>query len=436
MDVIVSQASKKLVSDTFQVALSAVCIGVLSVLMPVVGSKVLEANELSVLLSSWALVNTIQFGLLTPIENFAPRYRSSAMSRGHSERQIGNFLTRYAISASVVAGFVLIFYFLAINEKSSGQLIIGSLFFIFSNGILASQRSLLAAQGKFNSILKKNIAIAVVGMVGFAVIVLTRWSYAGAVYLAFGVANASGYLTERFSKSNKVTRKDCRFDTTSISPREKQFERAQVSRLGILSLTTISALLLTNGTIIASKIWKVNSNFIVSYSAALNLALIFYVLLNSITPPIYNRALILIESGSHQGIRKIFLKTLAGYIFATLIISFSFYMVGPWALGVYVGDAYRITKTEFFLIALGEGIATLTVIPKIFLIGIHRDRLLFPIWILGIGIFFILFVGIDNKQSSMLFAPIVAASTIVVLATTVFFKSLAASRRKSVITAF
>jgi len=436
MDVIVSQASKKLVYDTFQVALSAVCIGVLSVLMPVVGSKVLGANELSILLGSWALVNTIQFGLLTPIENFAPRYRSSAMSRGHSEHQIENFLTRYAVSASVVAGFVLIVYFLVVNQKSSGQLIIGTLFFIFTNGMLASQRSLLAAQGKFESILKKNIAIAVVGIVGFAVIVLTKWSYAGAVYLAFGTANASGYLMERLRKSKKLTGKDYKFNKTKIEPNEKQFERAQISRLGILSLTTISALLLTNGTIIASKIWKVDSNFIVSYSAALNLALVFYVLLNSITPPMYNRALVLIESGSHQGVGKLFLKTLVGYLSATLVISFSFYIVGPWALGVYVGDAYSITKAEFFLIAFGEGLATLTVVPKIFLIAIHRDRVLLPIWVLGIGIFLGLFVGIDNKQSSMLFVPIAAASTIVVLATVVFFKSVASSGRKSVVTAF
>jgi hypothetical protein len=435
MDVIVSQASKKLVYDTFRVALSAVCIGILSVLMPVVGSKVLGADELSVLLGSWALINTIQFGLLTPIENFAPRYRSSAMSRGHSEHQIENFLTRYAVSASLVAGFVLIVYFLAINEKSSGQLIIGTLFFIFSNGMLASQRSLLAAQGKFDSILKKNITITVVGIVGFALVILTKWSYAGAVFLVFGSANASGYLMGRLGKSTKFTNKDYKFNKTNIESCEKQFQRSQIPRLGILSLTTISALLLTNGTIIVAKIWNVDSNFIVSYSAALNLALVFYVLLNSVTPPLYNRALVLIESGSHQGVGKLFFKTFVGYLSATLVISFSFYMVGPWALGIYVGDAYSITRTEFFLIAFGEGLVTLTGIPKIFLIAVHRDRVLLPIWILGIGVFLVLFVGIDDKQSSMLFVPIAAASTILVLATVVFFKSVASSRRKWIVTA-
>ena len=192
-------------------------------------------------------------------------------------------------------------------------------------------------------------------------------------------------------------------------------------------------MLLTNGTIIGSKILNVDAKFIVSYSAALNLALIFYVLLNSITPPIYNQALVLFEGGFRQDLEKLFLKTLLGYVIATLIISLSFYIVGPWALSMYVGDAYSVTNREFFLIALGEGIATLTVVPKVFLIAIHRDLVLFPIGIIGIGIFVSLFVIISDKQLSMLLVPIASASTILILATLFFFKSEAPPRGEAVI---
>ena len=123
--------------------------------MPVVGARVLEAPQLSMLLSSWALVNTIQLGLLSPIESFAPRYRASAIAIGQNDHQAANFFKRYALAASGVAAFILLLFLLAMSEKSSDQLIAGALFFIFSSGLLASQRSLLVAQGKFKSILKK-----------------------------------------------------------------------------------------------------------------------------------------------------------------------------------------------------------------------------------------------------------------------------------------
>jgi O-antigen/teichoic acid export membrane protein len=432
----VSDDSKKLAIDTLHVALSAICVGVLSVLMPVVGARVLEAPELSMLLSSWALVNTIQFGLLTPIENFAPRYRSSALSQGHSDRRIANFLTRYALAASGVAAFIMLMFLLVVKEKSSNQFIIGSLFFILSNGLLASQRSLLIAQGKFRSILRKNMIVAFVGVAGFALIVTTSWSYAGAVYLAFGAANAAGYLMERFDKANTRVDNDFEIPANPIKTETKSFERTQLTRLGVLSLTTISALLLTNGTIIASKMWHVNSKFIVAYSAALNIALVLYVLLNSITPPIYNKALIYFEDGSLQELKRLFMKSLLGFMIATLGISLSLGAIGPWVLKIYIGSTYAISNREFLLIAFGEGLATLTVIPKVFLIAINRDRKLFPIWISGVCVFILLFFEISDKRLSMLVVPIAAASVIVALATIIFFKSIAAPRRKRVIAKF
>ena len=434
MVVKVSYPSKKLVIDSFQVALSSICIGVLSVLMPVVGARVLEAPQLSMLLSSWALVNTIQFGLLSPIESFAPRYRASAIAIGQSDHQVANFFKRYALVASGVAAFILLLFLLAMSEKSSDQLIAGALFFIFSSGLLASQRSLLVAQGKFKSILKKNIVVATAGLASFALIVVTSWSYVGAVYLAFGIANTAGYIVERLGEKAPVTTSEFDDSKNYNKVKSKSFEIAQLSRIGILSLTSISTLLLTNGTIIASKLWNVDSNFIVSYSAALNLALVLFVLLNSITPPIYNKAIKYYEAGLHQELKILFLKTLFGFSIATLAISSSLSFVGPWALKLYIGDSYAITKGEFFFIAIGEGIATLTVVPKVFLMAINRDRILFPIWAGGIGLFVLLFIEINNKKSSMIFVPILAASAIAVLAVLVFFKSMASPRGKTIVT--
>ena len=126
---------------------------------------------------------------------------------------------------------------------------------------------------------------------------------------------------------------------------------------------------------------------LVAYSAALNIVLVATTLLNTFSLPILQLAISSFSEGNLRVTRKIYIKTCLMYCFALLLVVLVTALAGSNLIEIYVGSKYELNTLLLVGIAISEGFATITVLPKIFLLAINRATLISRYWSIGTVIF-------------------------------------------------
>jgi O-antigen/teichoic acid export membrane protein len=181
---------------------------------------------------------------------------------------------------------------------------------------------------------------------------------------------------------------------------------------------------LSNGAVAFGLRVGVESSDLVSYSAMLNIVLIPMMMLNSFSAPTLNKAVELVHSQQVRNFTSLYVKAMLLYLGATVLVVLVSVGFGNYLLHVYVGTSYDVSPRVAGAIALSEGLATLTVLPRLFLVASGATTSILRIWMIGVFCFVGILVTPVNPLTRIVIAPGIAGGVIVLLSSVLLLKNV------------
>lgn len=395
------------------VVLATVATGAISYLVLLVAARILDPKELAEFVSIWAITNTIMLAYVLPVDGFGPRMRLESSRAGLGSRDL-----LAGIEASVVAGWAIVGAVLFLLVVLPGTWLsaiegIAIAFFLLTTSLFGSQKAFLGSAGMFPSILRLSLVAFVMSLASMAFLALAGRSYWPQVFFAVGVAYILPIAIGRFVIARNISERE-RSWVTSVGLVFKETN----ATAAILSLVVVTfmTLLLSNGALIFAGAIGTPTKTTVVYAAMLNLALVPCTLLNAVTPPVHLRAIRHLSEGDVKSVEKLYVRAVALYGCALLVIVLGAAVVGPFAVRLYVGGEYSVSHFVCAGIACAEAIATMTVLPRIFLTATGRARGMTRLWALGVLVFGVVLLLPITPISRLILAPLAASIVILFVA--------------------
>jgi O-antigen/teichoic acid export membrane protein len=117
-------------------------------------------------------------------------------------------------------------------------------------------------------------------------------------------------------------------------------------------------------------------------------------------------------------------KAMLLYLGATVLVVLVSVGFGNYLLHVYVGTSYDVSPRVAGAIALSEGLATLTVLPRLFLVASGATTSILRIWMIGVFCFVGILVTPVNPLTRIVIAPGIAGGVIVLLSSVLLLKNV------------
>ena len=90
---------------------------------------------------------------------------------------------------------------------------------------------------------------------------------------------------------------------------------------------------------------------------------------------------------------------------------------------MYVGTSYEVSPRIAGVIALSEGLATLTVLPRLFLVATGATKSILKIWVIGVGCFVGMLSFPVSPLIRIVIAPGIAGGIIVLISSIILLKN-------------
>jgi O-antigen/teichoic acid export membrane protein len=410
----------KFARNAMHIALSQVLVGLISYFTVFVGARTLDAENLAQFSTTWAIVNTIALTALIPTETYSPKLRAEfEKSVITSSANIESTLLFYCLVGGLLSAVgIVILAALDVVPVNVLELLAG-ICFIFGLSIYGFKRAIAMSHGDYQKYWRLSLNYALFGSAGLLLVFLMNRNSWSSLFLILGVSSAMTLL---------VSIKGQKF--APFTPREiknviNQSRSAGTHKvLGNLLVATFLSLLLSNGAVAFGLRVGVESIDLVTYSAMLNIVLIPMMMLNSFSAPTLNKAVELVHSQQIRNFTSLYVKAMSLYLGATVLVVLVSVGFGNHLLHVYVGKSYDVSPRVAGAIALTEGLATLTVLPRLFLVASGATTLILRIWLIGVFCFVGILVIPVDPLTRIVIAPGIAGGVIVLISSIVLLKNL------------
>ena len=410
----------KFARNAMHIALSQVLVGLISYFTVFVGARILDADNLARFSTTWAIINTIALTALIPTETYSPKLRaefesSGALSKANIESTLLFYCLVGGLLAAVVSAILAALDVLPVNVSE----LLASVFFVFGASIYGFKRAIAMSHGEYLKYWRLSLNYSLFGSAGLLLAFLMDRNSWSSLFLVLGVASATTFLvTIDGKKFVPFTLREIR----NVITQSRSTGTHKV--LGNLLVATFLSLLLSNGAVAFGLRVGVESRDLVSYSAMLNIVLIPMMMLNSFSAPTLNKAVELIHSHQIRNFTSLYVKAMSLYLGATILVVFVSVGFGNYLLHVYVGASYDVSPRVAGAIALSEGLATLTVLPRLFLVASGATTSILRIWMIGVFCFVGILVTPVSPLTRIVIAPGIAGGVIVLLSSIVLLKNL------------
>jgi O-antigen/teichoic acid export membrane protein len=410
----------KFARNAMHIALSQVLVGLISYFTVFVGARILDADNLARFSTTWAIINTIALTALIPTETYSPKLRaefesSGALSKANIESTLLFYCLVGGLLAAVVSAILAALDVLPVNVSE----LLASVFFVFGASIYGFKRAIAMSHGEYQKYWRLSLNYSLFGSAGLLLVFLMDRNSWSSLFLVLGVASVTTFLvTIDGKKFVPFTLREIR----NVITQSRSTGTHKV--LGNLLVATFLSLLLSNGAVAFGLRVGVESRDLVSYSAMLNIVLIPMMMLNSFSAPTLNKAVELIHSHQIRNFTSLYVKAMSLYLGATILVVFVSVGFGNYLLHVYVGASYDVSPRVAGAIALSEGLATLTVLPRLFLVASGATTSILRIWMIGVFFFVGILVTPVSPLTRIVIAPGIAGGVIVLLSSIVLLKNL------------
>jgi O-antigen/teichoic acid export membrane protein len=410
----------KFARNAMHIALSQVLVGLISYFTVFVGARILDADNLARFSTTWAIINTIALTALIPTETYSPKLRaefesSGALSKANIESTLLFYCLVGGLLAAVVSAILAALDVLPVNVSE----LLASVFFVFGASIYGFKRAIAMSHGEYQKYWRLSLNYSLFGSAGLLLVFLMDRNSWSSLFLVLGVASVTTFLvTIDGKKFVPFTLREIR----NVITQSRSTGTHKV--LGNLLVATFLSLLLSNGAVAFGLRVGVESRDLVSYSAMLNIVLIPMMMLNSFSAPTLNKAVELIHSHQIRNFTSLYVKAMSLYLGATILVVFVSVGFGNYLLHVYVGASYDVSPRVAGAIALSEGLATLTVLPRLFLVASGATTSILRIWMIGVFCFVGILVTPVSPLTRIVIAPGIAGGVIVLLSSIVLLKNL------------
>ena len=380
--------------------------GLISYLFVFVGSRVLEAAEMSSMLAFWALANTLVLAFAIPLETIAPKF---IYHHKTTDSELSFVLHGITIATFVLAVFFVLSIF-KVHSYLHGYEIVGSLF-VLSLGLWAGIRSVFVGRGDFKGLLKLALVNAVFALCGLLVVLMTDTREPKFVLLPVVVGNLTGgFLGFVNILSQRRTEKTSwRIDIN--------LGRSTYQMAGALILATGVSLVMNNGGIALAPLLGASPEFVITFAAVVSLVQAPMMLLNNISPIVNLRMTRLAAEGDDEKVFILYYRILFLFVIFTCVLLGLTFLLSPFGISLFVGSDFQMTRILAVCTAAGVCIDWLTVMPRLLGLALGRASQIWKVWILGSLVYSVsLFVPI-SVTSRLITAPIVGGLVILIYGT-------------------
>jgi hypothetical protein len=402
-------SGRRIISDGSKVAASTVAMGAVSYVLLFVAARVLSPRELSNFVSTWAVLNTAVLAVVLPADAFAPRFRLEVQRLGFSNWEISRTLRDYANFVSCAGSFILVgLRALGLVTFDWVEVLSASLF-LAANCHFGARRAYLISSGDFNRIVVCSLIYLCVSFLGFGILMKSESGTGDLLILIVAVSllTASVFGRESLTVKDRMSKASDRWHLI-------RNETTTLRALSSLSFVTLLTLILSNGAVATAHLIGADDRTVIIYAAALNLVLVPCTLLNALTPPIHVRAVEAVRGNDAETFMQLYWRSLVVYGLAVSMVVLAMTFAGQFALNIYLTDDHNSSRVELLGVAVAESIATLTVLPRIFLVSLGRASEMMVYWFLGLTFFgAALFIPCD-PMARLIAAPLVASTFILV----------------------
>lgn len=416
----VVRQNMKFARNAMHIALSQVFVGLISYFTVFVGARILDADNLARFSTTWAIINTVALTTLIPTETYSPKLHaefenSSVLSRANVDSTLLFYCLVGGLLSATVSSILAALDVLPVNLFE----LLAGVCFIFGASFYGFKRAVAMSYGEFRNYWKLSLNYSLVGSAGLLLVFLTNRNSWSPLFLVLGVASATTLLI------NINGQKFAPFTLREIGKVIDQSRSKGTHKvLGNLLVATFLSLLLSNGAVAFGLRVGVDSRDLVAYSAMLNIVLIPMTMLNSFSAPTLNKAVELVHTKQARNFVSLYLKALSLYLGATVLVVLVSVGFGNLLLHIYVGISYDVSPRVAGAIALSEGLATLTVLPRLFLVASGATKTILRIWVLGVCCFVGVLVVPMSPLTRIVIAPGIAGGVIVILSSVLLLKNL------------
>lgn len=377
----------KLANDAVRLAVGHVFIGGFSFLIVSVGARTLSASSMAEFSVLWAAVNTIALSVLIPIEIYGPKLRAELLRIEQNIGSLKSLISKMGIEAGALTISLLLIAHVLHVFTATFIGVIGYITYVIGLCIYGVRKAQAIAIGDFRTNMKLSVVLFLTGLMGLLVYLQIDPSDGGWLFVVAGIANLSALLFMRIN----------RYQIEESHQKNEVLKRVKLRfHIRHLWVGSFLSLVLSNGAVSVGLRVGVAPHLLVAYSASLNFVLVATTILNTVSMPILREAVDLISSSQRQKLLQLMKKALTGFLIAILSLCFIFPLIGNKLLNLYIGDQYSLSTMQILVIAVSEGLATMTVLPRIFLLALGKTESITKIWSYGAAIFLlVLFLPLE-----------------------------------------
>ena len=395
------------------VAISQVIVGIVSYLVLFLGARELNEIELAHFMTLWALFNTLTLSLVLPIETFGPKMKDTYFRIDPETASISNvYLMFFSLATALATSVLLLLFFTGLYQVKVWELF-GIGVFLIGTISFSFRRTQAIAFNEFKHLVVLSLFYLTFTSFGLSLLVVADKSFASTFFLMVGLGSFSTLITRIKTVEKATITKSWR-----VSLWRKSNSMGTPLILGQLFIATMLSLFLSNGALSVGARIGVEPQHVVAYAGISNLVLVPLTLLNSLSSPIMNQAILLFAADRFDELRHLYTKSFSLYIVVVSAVTVVIGLAGQELLRLYIGLNYRISVLHSVFIAISAGLSTLTVLPRLFLIVLDRSFSIFKIWFYGMLIFLlVLLVPFASPEVRMAIAPGFAAFLICTVGT-------------------
>ena len=409
----------KFARNAIHIALSQVFVGLISYFAVFVGARILDADNLARFSTTWALVNTIALTALIPVETYGPKLRAEyESSHNSSNANVDSTLLFYCLIggllSTVVSGILTLINILPITFLES----LSVLMFIIGASLYGFKRATAMAYGEFRSYRNLSLIYALVGSIGLLLVFQLNRNSSSSLFVALGVTSATTlFIAIKGKRLAPLTQREI----VTVVDQSRRMGTHKV--LSNLLVATFLSLLLSNGAVAFGLRIGVSSRDLVAYSAMLNIVLVPMTMLNSFSAPTLTKAVELVHARQARNFVALYLKAVSLYLGVTAVVVVVSIYFGNRLLQMYVGTSYEVSPRIAGVIALSEGLATLTVLPRLFLVATGTTKSILKIWVVGVCCFVGMLMFPLSPLTRIVIAPGIAGGVIVFISSFILLKN-------------
>jgi hypothetical protein len=353
--------------------------GILAFLVVPVATRNLPSDEASTFLVAWSALNVISLAVFAPVELMAPAIvRRSGVPESTTQPAI-LLINRFYVLAGLSTAVITPLIVGVLTQKWDVDLLVASALYMAGYAVFSLFRSRCFGLDQISrAAFQLGLALLMWLPLASALVLSGNVTPAGLVIsVAFSYALATLLLTNRAARSLGQT---AEFKKRHAPiPGTRQF----ASQYGHVASSVVATLTMQSIGVLLATMIGTQPAVIVTYAAILILARAVFAGLAALNTPFAVRYADYRTAGRSTHYMRLFLIHTAVLILITLISCILAASLGPTFLEFYTDQPSAIAPGLLALICLGEGLITLSIVPRAILVNESHTRIMSFIFPLG-----------------------------------------------------